>query len=144
MDLKFSRILYGRCFGGSPDVHARMFELFLGSIVAYSNEVKVKLLGIDESILNEYGAISEPIASQMAQEVLRLTGSDYSLAVSGIAGPGGGTASKPIGTICAALARRQELPLVWTFQLEGSREAIIAQAAEALLNRLWLSIRNYK
>lgn len=134
------------CTGGA--LAARLTSMpgcsnyFLGSVVAYSNDVKMKLLNIDESLLNAYGAISEPVASQMAQEILRLTNSDYSLAVSGIAGPGGGTANKPVGTICAALARRKEPPLLWTFHLEGSRETIIAQVVEALLNRLWLSIRS--
>lgn len=134
------------CTGGA--LAARLTSMpgcsnyFLGSIVAYSNEIKIKTLNIDESILNEYGAISEPVASQMANEVRKLMNSDYSLAVSGIAGPGGGTASKPVGTICAALARREESPLVWTFHLDGSREVIISQAVEALLNRLWLLIRN--
>lgn len=134
------------CTGGA--LAARLTSMpgcsnyFLGSIVAYSNEIKIKTLNINESILNEYGAISEPVASQMANEVRKLMNSDYSLAVSGIAGPGGGTASKPVGTICAALARREGSPLVWTFHLDGSREVIISQAVEALLNRLWLLIRN--
>lgn len=115
-------------------------QYFLGSIVAYSNTLKTHLLGIDDHTLSTHGAVSALVVRQMAQGVLKLTGSDYSLAVSGIAGPGGGSAIKPIGTIWGAIANKNEEPFVWNFFLQGSRQEIIEKTVEILLNQLWVLI----
>ncbi len=79
-------------------------DYFLGSVVAYSNEIKRDVLGVSEKDLDDYGAVSEPVIRQMAEGVRRKFGADYALATSGIAGPGGGTPEKPVGTIWIALA----------------------------------------
>jgi nicotinamide-nucleotide amidase len=79
-------------------------DYFLGSVVAYSNEIKRDVLGVSEKDLEDYGAVSEPVIRQMAEGVRRKFGADYALATSGIAGPGGGTPEKPVGTIWIALA----------------------------------------
>lgn len=76
---------------------------FLGGVVAYSNGVKAEVLGVDRSDLESYGAVSEQVVEQMARGVRRLTGSDYSIATSGIAGPDGGTPEKPVGTVWIAV-----------------------------------------
>jgi PncC family amidohydrolase len=110
---------------------------FLGSIVAYSNTLKTNLLGVDAQILAEYGAVSAPVVSQMAKGALKLTGSDYSLAVSGIAGPGGGTELKPVGMIWGAIAKLGQDPFVWDFYLSGSRQEIIEKSVDILLAQLW-------
>ncbi|WP_068471173.1 CinA family protein [Candidatus Protochlamydia phocaeensis] len=115
---------------------------FLGSIVAYSNDLKIKLLGVDPMLLQAWGAVSGPVVEQMAKGVLHLSQSDYSLAVSGIAGPEGGSTLKPIGTIWAAIAKKEEEPFVWTFQVLGEREEIIQKSAECLLNQLLILIKN--
>lgn len=77
---------------------------FLGGVLAYSNDVKVRQLGVDEKIMAEHGAVSSECAIAMATGVRRLLNSDYALAVTGIAGPDGGTDTKPVGTIFVGLA----------------------------------------
>jgi nicotinamide-nucleotide amidase len=74
-------------------------DYFLGSVVSYSNEIKTGLLGIDISDLEQHGAVSEQIARAMLQGVLKLTGADTGLAITGVAGPDGGTEEKPVGTV---------------------------------------------
>ena len=77
--------------------------VMLGGVVAYHNNVKAKVLGVSENVLAEYGAVSEPVVRQMVQGVAALTGADCAVATSGIAGPGGGTPGKPVGTVWVAL-----------------------------------------
>lgn len=72
---------------------------FLGGVVAYANEVKTAVLGVRPEDLKQYGAVSQTVACQMAQGVRRLTGADYAVSSTGIAGPDGGTAEKPVGTV---------------------------------------------
>ena len=75
-----------------------------GSGVTYANEAKIKLLGVSEEMLNEHGAVSEPTAQEMAEGVRRVASSDYAIAVTGIAGPSGGSAEKAVGTVYIGIA----------------------------------------
>jgi PncC family amidohydrolase len=109
---------------------------FLGGVVAYSNSCKIKLLGVDPELLSQNGAVSSIVVQQMASGVLRSLESDYSIAVSGIAGPDGATQLKPVGTIWAAIAQKDGEIDSWTFQLTGSREKIINACVEKLIERL--------
>jgi len=79
-------------------------DYFKGSVVAYSNEIKNKVLNVSQSDLDKFGAVSEAVIRQMAEGVRKLFTTDYALATSGVAGPGGGTPEKPVGTIWIALA----------------------------------------
>lgn len=79
-------------------------DYFKGAIIAYANEVKVKALGIPEDLLVKHGAVSEAVVTAMSDEIRRRFGTDYAIAVSGIAGPGGGTPEKPVGTTWIAIA----------------------------------------
>ncbi len=79
-------------------------EVFVGSVVSYSNDVKMRLLGVDEQTLAENGAVSLDVVSEMAAGALRATGASVAIATSGIAGPGGGSEEKPVGTVCYAAA----------------------------------------
>ena len=79
-------------------------DVLLGGVIAYSNAVKSKVLDVPEALLEQVGAVSDPVAEAMAEGVRRLTGSDWSLAITGIAGPGGGTESKPVGLVHLAVA----------------------------------------
>jgi len=81
--------------------------VFLGGVVAYSNQVKQDLLGVSAETLRRHGAVSEPVARAMAEGVRRLLRADFALAVTGIAGPGGGTPAKPAGTAFIALSQNQ-------------------------------------
>jgi nicotinamide-nucleotide amidase len=77
---------------------------FIGSVIAYDNKVKTKLLGIDEKVIEKEGAVSELVVKAMAEGARRLLKTDYSVATSGIAGPDGGTAEKPVGTLWLAVS----------------------------------------
>ena len=84
-------------------------DYFVGSIVAYANSVKQNVLGVSENDLHRYGAVSQQIVEQMAKGALRILGCDWAIATSGIAGPGGGTPDKPVGTIWIAVANQNEV-----------------------------------
>lgn len=77
---------------------------FKGSVVAYANDIKTRMLGIKEDTLNQHGSVSEEVALAMAQGVKRLFDTDYAIGITGIAGPDGGTPSKPVGTVWIAVA----------------------------------------
>lgn len=77
---------------------------YLGGVVAYSNELKQKALGVRAEDLQQFGAVSEQVAKQMAEGARKLTGADYALSTTGVAGPDGGTPQKPVGTVWIALA----------------------------------------
>ena len=74
-------------------------EYFQGSVVAYNNDVKINILGVSEKVINQYGAVSEEVAIEMAISIRRIARSDYGISCTGIAGPGGGSDDKPIGTV---------------------------------------------
>ena len=81
---------------------------FLAGLTTYSNEAKVSLLGVDPQLIEQYGAVSEEVARAMAEGVRRVTGADYAVATTGIAGPTGGSELKPVGTVWFALATANE------------------------------------
>ena len=103
-----------------------------GGVVSYSNEVKVNVLGVDAADIEAHGAVSLPVVRQMAAGVCRVTGSDVSVATSGIAGPGGGTEEKPVGTVCIC-ARCGDREVYETARFNGSRERIINSATSRAL-----------
>ena len=83
---------------------AGVSEVFLGGVVAYSNAVKTQQLGVAPALIEQHGAVSEPVATAMAEGVRKALGADYGVALTGIAGPGGGSAEKPVGTAFIAVA----------------------------------------
>ena len=97
---------------------------FVGGVIAYSNELKTKLLGVDTETLKEHGAVSEPTARAMAEGVQSLTGADIAVAITGIAGPTGGTPQKPVGTVFVAIRAGSTQTVVERLSLSGSRRAI--------------------
>ena len=110
-------------------------DVFLGGVIAYDNEVKMNLLEVDRSILREHGAVSEETAAAMASAVRVKTGADIGIAITGIAGPGGGTEEKPVGTVCLAL-EGNGISRVRTVRLIGDREEIRQRSAQAALDML--------
>ena len=92
--------------------------------VTYSNDAKVEMLDVDPDTLARYGAVSEIIARAMAEGALRASRADLAVAVTGIAGPAGGTAEKPVGTVCFAWAMRDGLTTAATHHFDGDREGI--------------------
>lgn len=91
-------------------------EYFKGSIVAYSNEVKESLLNVSRQILDEFGAVSEETVVEMVKGAMKTLKTDCAVATSGVAGPGGGTAEKPVGTVWIAAAYREK---IFTMRQEG-------------------------
>lgn len=116
-------------------------KYFLGSLVAYSNDLKTNILGVDLEVLQSKGAVSKEVVSQMAKGIKALTNSDYAIAVSGVAGPAGGTQQKPVGTIWGAVADQEGNVYVREYHLHGSRQEIIHQSVELLLLQLMNIIR---
>lgn len=108
---------------------------FKGSIVSYSNEVKTNLLGVSAEILNNSGAVSEETVIQMATEVRKKLNTDYSVAVSGIMGPDGGTVDKPVGTVWIAVASKNKVQTN-VFNLPFDRQRNMQQTAINALNFL--------
>lgn len=110
-------------------------DYFLGGIVAYANSAKMTLLGVPEEILERRGAVSEECALEMAEGACRVFGADIAVSTTGIAGPNGGTARKPVGLVYLAVAG----PLGLACQehhFPGGRAAVIAAAEEAALELL--------
>lgn len=109
--------------------------VFSGSVVAYANEVKMNLLGVPEEALTRCGAVSEPVALAMAEGVRNAMNTDFSAAVTGIAGPGGGTEEKPVGTVYIAVAGPAGTR-AYLHHFTGNRSDIKTQTAEAALSHL--------
>lgn len=117
---------------------------FLGGVVAYSNALKEKLLGVPGSILQEEGPVSSAVAEAMARGVRALAGADYGAAVTGLAGPDGGTPEKPVGLVFVAAANGQKT-VSERYEWRGSRLVIKRRAAQATLNlvrKLILGLEN--
>ncbi len=94
-------------------------EVFLGGVVSYSNECKMKVLQVQKETLDQYGAVSDPTASQMAKGVKELLNADLSISTTGIAGPTGGTPEKPVGTI--SIGQSYQNTESKTYQFHGDR-----------------------
>jgi len=112
---------------------------YLGGVTSYANDVKVKLLGVTPATLEKYGAVSQETALEMSHGIRERIGADFGLSVTGIAGPGGGTPEKPVGTvwISIAQAKNHEAKL---FQFHGDRERIVLGTSQAALNWLRLAL----
>ena len=112
---------------------------YLGGVTSYANDVKVKLLGVTPATLEKYGAVSQETALEMSHGIRERIGADFGLSVTGIAGPGGGTPEKPVGTvwISIAQAKNHEAKL---FRFHGDRERIILGTSQAALNWLRLAL----
>ncbi len=108
-------------------------DWFAGSIVAYSNNVKLSLLGVAGDILKRLGAVSEEVVIAMAKRALPAIGGHISVAVSGIAGPDGGTEQKPVGTVWICWATLEGYVRAEKFYFEGSRAEIREQTVQAAL-----------
>jgi competence/damage-inducible protein CinA-like protein len=92
-----------------------------GGVVAYANEAKVELLGVDPALIEQHGAVSEPVADAMAEGALRRFEADTAVAVTGIAGPDGGTEEKPVGTVCWSVKLSDGRGITRTVRLPGDR-----------------------
>ena len=108
---------------------------FLLGIIAYDYAAKTKLLGVPSALLKKHGAVSREVASYMAQGVRTILNTDYGLGVTGIAGPGGATKTKPVGLVFIAVST-EEKTIVKKCLFKGSRLAVKKQAAQTALKML--------
>ena len=110
-------------------------DYFKGSIVCYDNEIKEKILGVKAETLNSFGAVSEECVKEMVNGLLKVTNANYGIAVSGIAGPSGGTPEKPVGTVWIAVANSTET-ITRNFSFPGNRERVMELSAINALGML--------
>lgn len=110
-------------------------QAMLGGVVSYSNHLKCQMLNVDSTTLIANGAVSIPVVEQMALGACRSTGADIAIATSGIAGPGGGTEEKPVGTVCIAVAKSDGTVWSDTHRFPGTRERVIDRASQTALVR---------
>jgi nicotinamide-nucleotide amidase len=135
VDDQVARLLAGRriataesCTGGL--LAARLTErpgssgYVAGGVVAYANEAKVQLLGVDPALIEAHGAVSEPVAQAMAEGALRRFEADTAIGITGVAGPSGGTDEKPVGTVCFSVMLAGGGALSRTVRLPGNRADI--------------------
>jgi len=113
-------------------------EYYLGGVVAYSNHLKESLLGVTPQTLDTFGAVSMETVKEMAEGIRKITGSDLAVAISGIAGPSGGTKEKPVGTVCLGFSSK-DLSEARTYRFFGSRIQVKQNSAAMALD--W--IRRY-
>ena len=116
-------------------------EYFLGGVTSYANSVKIGVLGVPADIIEEHGAVSSECVAAMAEGVRKLTGSDYSVATSGIAGPGGGTPEKPVGTVWVGVSSQKGTE-TYKVQYKGDRKRNIERSAAYALNSIRKKILN--
>lgn len=135
------------CTGGSISARitamAGASEYYSGGVTSYSNEAKVHILGVSTADIERYGAVSETVARQMAAGALNRFGTDYAISTTGVAGPGGGTPEKPVGTVWMGLAWRTEGRIETAARLMRFcelREQNIERAATHALNMLRLHL----
>jgi nicotinamide-nucleotide amidase len=107
-----------------------------GGVVSYSNEAKMELLGVDPQLLADHGAVSEPVAEAMAAGALRRFGADTAVATTGIAGPGGGSPEKPVGTVCFSVRLADGRTLTRTLLLPGNRSDVRERSTTVAMHLL--------
>ena len=118
--------------------------VFLAGYVTYANEAKARMIGVDQALISEHGSVSEPVAQAMAEGARNCSGAAYALATTGIAGPGGGTEAKPVGTVFIALASDQGATVVRKLWFPDERQMfknMASQTALELLRRAMLGLR---
>lgn len=111
-------------------------DWFERGYVTYSNSAKTESLGVPAALIAAHGAVSEPVALAMADGALQHARADWSLAVTGIAGPGGAVPGKPVGTVWLALGRRGHAGVAWLLHCPGDRGAVRMAAVERALAEL--------
>ena len=112
-------------------------EYVMGGVVSYSNDAKAELLGVDPALIEAHGAVSEPVAEAMASGALKRFGADTAVAITGIAGPGGGTPEKPLGTVYFTVKLADRGPTITrTLQLPGNRSDIRERSTTVAMHLL--------
>lgn len=111
-----------------------------GGVVAYSNDAKIELLGVDPALIQTHGAVSEPVAEAMAAGALQRFGADTAVAITGVAGPGGG-GNKPVGTVCFTVLLADGRTVTRTLRLPGNRSDIRERSTTVAMHLLRRTLR---
>ena len=147
VDDQVAQLLAGRLIATAESctaglVAARLTDLpgssayVAGGVVAYANEAKTGMLDVDAALIETHGAVSEPVAEAMAEGALRRFGADTAVAITGIAGPGGGTEDKPVGTVCFTVMLADGPTLTRTLLLPGNRSDIRERSTTVAMHLL--------
>ena len=107
-------------------------KVYVGGVVSYTNDVKNRVLGVEQAVLDKYSAVSAPVAGAMASGVRNLMQADVAVSVTGLAGPGGDEFGNPVGTVCIGYADKRQR-LAKQFHFYGDREEIREQSVRAAL-----------
>lgn len=110
--------------------------VYEAGFVTYANKAKHKLIGVKKKTLKDYGAVSKETAKEMVKGTLKETGADYAVAITGIAGPGGGTKEKPVGLVYIGCGRKHHI-VVKEYQFSGDRTQVREASVENALYQLW-------
>ena len=153
VDDQVAQLLTGRriataesCTGGL--LAARLTErpgssaYLAGGLVAYANEAKTELLGVDAALIQAHGAVSEPVAEAMAAGALQRFAADTAVAITGVAGPDGGTADKPVGTVCFTVALADGGSSTRTLRLPGNRADVRERSTTVAMHLLRRALRD--
>ncbi|MBR0247553.1 MAG: nicotinamide-nucleotide amidohydrolase family protein [Synergistaceae bacterium] len=132
----------GGLVGGALTEIAGSSDVFNGSAVTYSNEAKMKILGVKSETLSRFGAVSSECAQEMAEGARRVYGADFAVSTTGIAGPDGGSESKPVGTVWFGIAGSDGTRSMMK-RLPGNREEVRTRAVRFALSELWKEIRGH-
>ncbi len=119
-------------------------EYFDRGVVTYSNEAKTELLGVPSELIATHGAVSEPVAKEMADSILRRSRADFGISITGIAGPDGGTPEKPVGTVFVGIAETNGETSVKKFSFPGNRDRVRFFSSQAALNLLRMRLLDGK
>lgn len=134
------------CTGGLIAAHiterSGSSEIFDRGFVTYSNEAKVDMLGVSLASLEEHGAVSQTVAEEMASGAIRNSNADIAVSVTGIAGPSGGSAEKPVGLVYIGIARRGEPASAQRHIFKGSRDEVRAQSVRTALEKIRSVLEN--
>ena len=111
-------------------------DYVMGGVVAYANEAKADVLGVDAALIERHGAVSEPVAEAMAEGALRRFDADTAVAITGVAGPGGGTKEKPVGTVCFSVMLAGGPTQTRTLRLPGNRSDVRERSTTVAMHLL--------
>lgn len=136
LQLGFAESCTGGALAAAMTSIAGISDVFLGSVVAYSNLAKKRSLSVSEALLEKNGPVSEPVAKSMMEGVLTLWNCDLALSTTGIAGPSGGTKDTPVGTVFVAIGGKNLSARVERLMFKGGREAIVQQTVVYCLQML--------
>ncbi|WP_419678242.1 CinA family protein [Aliarcobacter lanthieri] len=111
-------------------------DIFNGSIISYSNYIKEKELGVKSKTLNNFGAVSIEVVEEMLDGAIKKFDASFAIAISGVAGPTGGTKNKPVGMVVIGISNNKGLKKIKIYNFKGSREEVQEQAAKTALKQI--------